>query len=507
MGVTLEGTDHWVFNGIPVTWGDPLVTQLRAGTEDDREMGPLGGIPVVDIYDENGGVALFNTSPTYEPFRVVLSSDGERTTACALGGSNMQRFDHDGDFYTALREFATIMEGQGIATREAPEWAFEAQWETYGFEEDFEADDILELLPLLHDLGIGSITFDSGWYGYGRGEDWDAATGDFPVNPDTVGSEEDFMDLIETLHDEGFRVRLWWVPGVAEPSTELADENPDWLMDPVVSSTEDTSDVYLDPRLSDVIDWNRELVERFMSYGADGFKQDDVYQVISDDPEVHRAYNDLFMDIFDTAEETVSDVAINTCNCGVAQNFYDFPGENLLITSDPVGSRQFRMRARVLQALNVNGAALLGDHVELTQGDVGIGDLEEPGFYDTVDFASIVPLGLVLQTKLREDPGELYRTWFGIYRDYAFYDMEWVNIPYYGGVETYLLRDGDILFFSFFSEEPQDSVTLSHLVPGQTYEVWEIPSDEQLDTITATEEVYELEVELDESLVLEVNPG
>ena len=54
-----------------------------------------------------------------------------------------------------------------------------------------------------------------------------------------------------------------------------------------------------------------------------------------------------------------------------------------------------------------------------------------------------VALGMVLQTKFTRDPGERYRKWFRLYREYEMYDMEWVNIPYYAWapVETYLLRD------------------------------------------------------------------
>jgi alpha-galactosidase len=501
---TVEGAEAWVFNGIPETWGEDQVLPVRPGMADDRSMRALGGIPVVDVFTEQGGVALMNTSDSLEPFRVLVTSDGDRTTLCASGGSRMERIEHEGDFFTALREYASRMAEQGIATRPAPDWVFEPHWETYGFEEDFDAQDILDLVPLLQELGVGSITLDSGWYGRGRGEDWESMTGDFPVNPDVIGTEEDLRDLIGTLHREGFRVRLWWVPGVAEEETEVAEAHPDWLLTPVESSTGDTADVYLDPTRPEVVEWNRGVVARLLGYGADGFKQDDVYEVISDEPAVHRAYSGLFHDIFEHAAAIQPNVGINTCNCGVAQNVYDFPGENMLITSDPVGSRQLRMRARIYRALDLGGAALLGDHVELTRGDVGGDELDEPGFYDSVDFASIVPLGLVLQTKLRGDPGELYRTWFALYRDYRFFDMEWVDIPYFGGVERYLLRDGDDLVFSFFSETPQDAVTLDHLTPGQTYSVVELPGEDHLLDIAPSGDTYELDVRLENSLVLAV---
>jgi len=505
---SLAGGEVWVFNGIPkpMGWGEDLVYPAVDGLDDERQMCGLGGIPVVALWNRSGGVAFFNVSDVSEPFHVRVSAEGGSVEIEAWGASRIERYDFQGDFFVPLREYATRMATLGITTRSAPPWAFEPVWETYGFEEDFTADDILSLVPLLHELGIGVITLDSGWYGRGRGSDWDSQTGDFHVNPDVIGDDQALRSLISTLQQDGFRVRLWWVPGVAELGTELAEEHPEWLLDPVVSSTGDTQDIYLDPRLPAVRAWNQNLVERLLGYGADGFKQDDVYQILSDDPEAHRAYAALFQDILETAQALKPDFAINTCNCGLGQNVYHFPGENQLITSDPVGSRQFRIRAKVYRALNLGGAALLGDHVELTQGDVSPEDLRTPGFYDTVDFASVVPLGLVLQTKLHADPGAHYRTWFTLYRDRQFPFMEWVNIPYYGGMETYLMRDGSTLYYSFFSDRAENTVTLTHLTPGTLYSLRRLVTGQEIAQLNAASDTEELSVEFTGSFLLEAQP-
>lgn len=510
---TVTGERVFAFNGIPLDegWGEPLVYRVKAKTAGTRVLGALGGVPVVDVYTENGGVAFFNTSTVQEPFSVTLTHHSDRVEIEATGGTSIERFDHKGDYYEALREYALRMQKKGIAAQRAPQWAFDPIWETYGFEEDFDGDTIRKMLPRLKELGIKTITIDSGWYGEGRGGDADFHTGDFMVNADTVGSEKDWKDLIRELHDEGFRVRLWWVPGVAEKNTQLRKQHRDWLLKKVKASTGDTGDYYLDPTNPDVQAWHDALVTRLVGYGVDGFKQDDIYHIRTSDPQVHAAYAKLINNTLNTAQKLKPDFVINTCNCGVCQNVYQFPGQNQLITSDPVGSKQFRRRAKYLHAMNVGGAAILGDHVELTQGDVGRKELKKRTFYEGVDFASIVPLGMVLQTKFSRDPGKLYDKWFGIYRRYKFYDMQWVNVPDFGGgIETYLMRDGEDLYFSFFPNKYGPTVdglaVFSNLESGKKYSVRDIVNDVDLGSFQSASDNHSMRVAFGKSLVLKVSP-
>ena len=518
---TIVANRVMVFNGIPQDsgWGEDLVFQATDSTEGVYTMGDpwLGGIPLVDIWSEQGGVALFNISDHQEPFSVQLIVEDSGTVRIeARGGSNIVKYAHSGDCYEALREFALQMQGTGIVVQPAPDRAFDPAWETYGFEESWTPSKVTTMLPLLKELGIRSITLDSGWYGSGS-DDWDALAGDFPINPDVVGTETDFINLIKTLHDEGFKIKIWWTPGVAEKGTQLFDDHPDWFYSKVVPSwgnPKDTGDWYLDPSLKEVREWNIDIVKRFIGYGVDGFKQDDVYEIVSDDPEIHRQYSALFKDIYITATGIKSDFVINTCNCGVAQNFHDFQGENQLITSDPVGPVQFRRRAKYLHALNINGAAILGDHIELVEGDVGSEEISNPAFYNKIsdsDFASVVALGMVLETKFTMDPGDSYRKWFALYSDYRFYEMEWVNIALlpWETVETYLLRDGYNLYFSFFTEE-EDSfaggVDLSNLTPGTTYMVHDIVNNKSLESFSAASSTVQYDINFTGCMVIEIKP-
>ena len=507
---TLYGTDIYAFNGLPVSngWGEDLVYSVTSSTADTRTMGPLGGIPLVDIWNENGGVAIFNTTTYQEPFTVRLKYFTDHVVIEAEGGSNIEIFHHSGDYYAAMREFALKMKDKGLHVQQAPEWAFNPIWETYGYEENWNVDTILDMLPLLKKLGIMTITLDSGWYGAGT-TDWNAFTGDFPINPDVIGTEQDFKDYIDYLHEEGFRVRIWWVPGVAEKGTDLHHNHPDWFYEEVISPTGDTADWYIDPTKTEVFEWNYALIQRFLSYGIDGFKQDDIYHIVSEDPSYHKSYASLINSNYEITTETKPDFVINTCNCGLAQNFYQMSGQNQIITSDPVGSKQFRHRAKYLHALNVNGAAILADHVELTRGDVGLEELDEPSFYDSVDFSSIVPLGMVVETKFRSDPGTLYKKWFDIYNTYQFYQMEWVNIPLIPGqMETYLMRNGKDLYFSFFTPNEKEhyngKITLSHLTIGKNYTAYDLVNEKNLVAFTTINDTHDFNVDFTHSIVIEV---
>ena len=305
---------------------------------------------------------------------------------------------------------------------------------------------------------------------------------------------------------------MWWSPGVAERSTRLWREHPDWFSEDVISSSGDTADVYLRPGNLAVKSWNTALVERFLSYGIDGFKLDDIYNYVKGRSQDQIDYADLINSNLAIAQSRKNDFAVNICNCGLAQNFYLMSGQNQLITSDPVGSKQFRHRAKYLHALNVNGAAILADHVELTRGDISPEDMDEPGFYDAVDFTSVVPLGMVLQTKFRQPPGAHYARWFKIYKGYKFYRMQWVNIPLLAGQpEAYLLQDGKQLYFSFFAETDgarfKGKVRLVNLIPGTRYELNEVGGGGlRLGEFTAIGDSYNFPVSFSHSLVLHVAP-
>lgn len=514
VSVRLDGHPIYIFNGLPKIegWGEDLVYPATPSSVDKRTMGALGGLPVVDIWNKHGGIAVFNTQVYQEPFTVQLLYDEKGVTIKASGATQIEVYPHQGDYYQPVRAFALKMQSKGLAVKPAPDWAFNANWETYGFEEDYDLNTIRQLLPELKNLGIKTITLDAGWYGHSRGDDYQFNTGDFSVNPDIIGTEQDLANFIDELHQQRFRVRLWWTPGVAESSSQLRKVYPDWFAEHVISSTGDTDDIFLNPDLHQVKAWHKALVNRLISYGVDGFKQDDVYHYRSSSAQAHIDYANLINANLTFAQSIKKDFAINTCNCGLAQNFYLLAGQNQIITSDPVGSRQFRHRAKYLHALNVNGAAILADHIELTRGDIDPETMDEKGFYDSVDFSSVVPLGMVLQTKFRHPPGAHYQRWFKIFSDYQFYKMRWINIPLLPDKpEAYLLKNNTELFFSFFADRKNrqftGAVQLTNLSPGIKYDVIDFVNHSTLGSFVAKTELYNWHTTFNHHIHLLVKPA
>lgn len=513
----VKGDKIIVFNGIPVEWGDLVVFELSSSNGGAWEMGALGGIPVVCAYSKDGGTALCNTAPSIEPFKVAVNKIKEGCSITATGGSDIIKIDIAAgeDYYDALRKFALIMKEKGIVSQTAPEWAFDPSWETYGFEIRWNKDTVYKMIPLLQKYGIKTITLDAGWYGTGS-EEWTSFNGDYFINPDIIGTDTDMTAFVDKLHQEGFRVKLWWSPGITEDKTKLKKTHPDWLLNKTRLSwatAEESGEYYLNPENKDVIAFHKSLLDRFIGYGADGFKQDDIYQLFHKNKDYIIAYNDLINSDLSYCAVKKNDFVVNTCNCGLTQNFYDFPGQNQLITSDPVGASQVRLRGKYLMALNVNGSAVLGDHVELTQEDSAYDIMRTREFYDAIsdaDFASSIALGMVYQTKFSIDPGTRYKKWVDIYNKYRFYKMKWVNVPFYNDpVECYLLTNDSAMYFSFFtSKSSVDSfkgdVVLTHLEKGKKYQVTDLLNGTVVKIISADSDRISIPVEFTGCVIFEV---
>ncbi len=511
----------WVCNGIPKAtgWGEPLVYKLASGTLGKRTLSTSGGLPIVCVYTATGGVAFYNAQTYFEPFSVNITANGTNSyKVAASGGTSMGSIQLSAgqDYFDALRQFALLMKGKGIAVQAAPAWSFDPIWETYGFEENWSREKIRALIPAMQKLGIKTITFDSGWFGTGT-TDWSGMEGDYPINTQVGGSEQTLKDFIAELHGKGFKVRAWWSPLNVSKDANLFKTNPSWYYTEEIPSWDASpqGDWNLNSSLEAVRTWNKGIVSRFVNYGFDGFKQDDVYQIALKSGEtnptnIYQTYAQCFTDIWTTARSIKSDFSINTCNCGVAQNFYDFPGQDQLITSDPVSYADIRARGKVLQAFNVNGAAILGDHIELGKNpDVTATQLKKASWYNDVDLASEVALGMVLETKFLVDPGANYKTWFDIYTVNKIYQMEWVNVPFYGTYpERYIRKNSTVMIQSYFMKNNSTSfngnITIDNLTSGKSYTVKNMKTNTVLKTFTATANSYSLAVNFTGSLILEI---
>ena len=272
------------FQGASYNWGQDFVFQLPATFIRDNYMGlnaikDGSGIPLTDIWNRDFGIALayIGNKPEYvslpinannglinlgveERFddRVISPGDSLNTIQSAI-------IVHTGDFYNPLKKFSALIKILLPDFQLTPENAYQPEWCTWGYNQNFKPEYILSKLDSLKSLGIKSIILDDGW-SVNHG-DWIPDPKKFP------SGDDDFKKLINTLHDNGFKVWLWWVPGYADSTSSLALGHPDWLIKNKDGSVHRAYG--LCPAYAPVQEHYKNLVRKFTAeYKLDGFKLD-----------------------------------------------------------------------------------------------------------------------------------------------------------------------------------------------------------------------------------------
>ncbi|MCP4251323.1 MAG: hypothetical protein GY778_30170 [bacterium] len=541
------GPTFWSFQGGAERWGDDYVLPIEDGASRDNEQAEIGGIPYCDIWSRGGGLGVGSASTVPRYLKLpVRAADGYTWLAIEWPKRTLPEgietevgaallVAHAGDVFPGARAYARAMAALAVRPPETiPEAAYLQQWETYGYVELWTVGDITWRLDELVELGIGVVTIDSGWY-----EDF--ATGDY--NPDPAlfpEGDADVRALTDAIHEAGLLAKLWWQPGNVERESDRAGENYDWLVleesadepphapDPAGNpndygdeAEEELTDYMLCPAVPEVIEFHEDFVRRAIEvWGFDGFKMDYIYAVPPCDADGHsherpeasvEAYPEIYRAIAETARELLPEPLLNVCNCGVTQSFYVYPYQNQLITSDPIGSRQMRVRTKVLKAFFGATAPVLCDHVELS---VLIDRDETPRDDETPDFASCLGSGAVLQTKYTElesdEEWDLFWKWLNLGRD-----LELSSGEYLGGLYTYgfdvpeahAVRKDDVIYYGFFVEpwgaEYEGSIELRGLEP-RTYRVRNYADEIDLGTVEGPSAT--LEVTFQDHLLLRASP-
>lgn len=478
----------WSFQGGAENWGDDYIKQLEASYQENFQ-GPKGGIPAVDLWTNRTGLFIGSLAIQKEEIYLPVNASSESHARVSLEERNFTLSPgnttrvvssviivHSSDFYNPVRTYAEIMKVGGMPLINQSDFNDElywSNWETYGYEEEWNISDITTKIGFLKELGVKVITIDSGWY-----EDF--LTGDY--NPDPAifpNGDNSVRNLTDTLHANGFEVRLWWEPGIVEQDSELAT-NTNLLCKhangtPIrtIVPTGSETDYYLNPVLPEVIEYHRNMTNKiFVDWGFDGVKQDMVFSMptcyingtATDSVKEHA---NIFREIYTIARNHSSKAQVELCNCGVPQNFYVLPYNNLLITSDPIGSLQVRRHTKLLKAIAGPRAPVLGDHVELTRIINQAEDLRS----GDPDFASVVGTGGILQTRfttnntnanqsiienwlLTEGNEQLYRTWFRIYNKTMLCKEEYLNLYDIGfsHPEGHAIRKGNNTYYGFYIE-------------------------------------------------------
>ena len=469
----------WV---LPVTEGFQKENYLGMNNTDYG-----GGIPVVDLWQRDEGLAL----GLFEPVLRMISMPVEwkrygKTVRMALHynfpepvelatGDTLRcfkafRLAHKGDYFTALRIFSDYMQAHlGVEMQPSEPEAFEPVWCAWGYGRPFEMKMVLGTLDKVAELGFTWVDIDDGYQ---------IAEGDWSTNELFPGGDKDMRHITNECHKRGLKAKLWWAPLAADPGTKILKEHPEILLRTEEWAPEFITwwdSWYLSP-VSAVTDaYTKDLLRMFLkTWNFDGLKIDGQHlnccmpdygesAELEHPWEAPEQMHTYFGKIYDEARRYKPEAVIQVCPCGCAVNYWLLPHINQAVASDPMSSRQVRMKRKAYAAMAPQ-LAYYGDHVELTDN----GD----------DFASQIGTGSVIGTKFtwpKDNPNwaegpflltpekeALIRKWMRIYKENMLACGEYLNLYTWGFdyPEAHVIRQNNALYYAFYVDDAQYSGTL-----------------------------------------------
>ncbi len=518
-----------------------------------------GGIPVLDIWNKNQGVTVSSLSlqPEFINFPVqalpeVIQYGIEDSIGFVLKpDEEISLFPfaiilHKGDFFNALRVYSDLIQLEGVKFKKSSQNSLEPEWCAWGYERNFNKDQILKSLDDVVRLGLKWVTIDDGWQ---------SADGDWGISNDKFkNGETEFKSMIDSIHSKGLKVRLWWVPFTASDSIYSAANYPDRLNEFGMTiqskiakqhsnwfSLDKNKNRYqvswwnsyqLCPALKEVRDYFKSfIVKAIKDWGVDGFKIDGQNLNLAPpcyNPEHHhsspydasRATAIFFKEIYEIAKSIKPDFLIQICPCGTNYSVYNLPYVDQVVASDPLNSWQVRVKGKTFKALFGNKISYSGDHVELTNRKWN----EQTGKFDVYkdeDFVSTIGIGGVPSTKftvpnlmqsdsslmLTDNKKNYWKKWLNLYNDNKLSEGNYINLYdiAFDKPETHLIKKGDDLYYSLFDDKKFDGLfEFRGLEPNINYDVYDIVADNKLGTINCKKNF--LELKFNSSTILKVSP-
>ncbi len=525
----------WSFQGESTNKRADWILPVKAGFAQKNYMGMNnsdygGGIPVVDIWRRDAGIAKGHLALAPKlaslPVRQKLYSNKveswieyEFTEETNLNTDDslitLETFVmvHQGDCFASLQQFSSVMQMKGIKFVEPEEAAFEPIWCAWGYERNFNLEEILGTLPKVKELGLKWVVLDDGFQ-QAEG-DWNVNLNKFPKG------DADMINYVNTIHSYGLKAKLWWAPLAADPESRLFQENPD-----IILQTEDETPqyitwwnaYYLAPTYDKTIQHTKDVIHLFMDkWGFDGLKLDGQHMnaVLPDyggnhnidDPEQAVEQLPQFYEmLYDEAKSIKPNVVIENCPCGTCMSFYNMPFTNQFVSSDPMSSWQIRLKGKVYRAIAPQ-MAYYGDHVELSDG--------------ADDFASSFGIGAVLGTKFtwpKDNPSQSesflltpekeikWKKWFEMYNskmlskgDYlgGLYDIGF-DIP-----ETHVIEKSGTKYYAFYHKDWKGNIELRGLEKGKNYVAYDYVNEKELARFSGDKPV--IDVGFKDNLLIEVS--
>ncbi len=491
----------WSFQGSSTEERADWILPVAPGFQKQNYMGMNnsdygGGIPVLDIWRRDAGIAIGHMSLTPElvSFPVSYGVNTEIAEISLQRAFNDPVILHPGDSLCAIESFVMVHEGdcfeplsmytqmiqaKGIEFAPIEELAYEPAWCAWGYEREFTVDEILGTLPKVKELGFKWAILDDGYQ---------QAEGDWMVNKSKFpGGEKQMKDLVEAIHKQGLKAQIWWAPLAVDSNAALLKQYPQILLKNKDDSNQQITwwdSWYMSPMASETKAHTAETVKMLLGeWGFDGLKLDGQHlnsippdfnptlQLTNADDAV-KNFPMFFKDLYQTATAINPNAVIQNCPCGCCMSYFNMPYMNQAVSSDPTSSWQIRLKGKVYKAL-IGKTAYYGDHVELSDG----GD----------DFASSFGIGAVLGSKftwpkdnpkasgkfvLTPEKEVVWKKWLQLYNEKMLPKADYLGNLYDIGFdkpETHVLQKGDTLFYAFYAPQWDDEIEIRGLDKSQIY--------------------------------------
>ncbi|BBJ28189.1 alpha-galactosidase [Athalassotoga saccharophila] len=475
-----------------------------------------GGIPIVDVWSKDGGVAIGILEKKPHPVSIPLVSDKEGIHLKILEnrkvilngeyeGYSTVLLPHRGDFFDPLERYSKILTKLGLIVRKNkyPKDAYLPQWCAWGYGRDFSYDgqymeDILKTIGKVKELGFGWVVIDDGWQD---------KYGDWGISKLAFGNgEDDLIETVKKIHEKHLKAGIWFIPLAASKDSELLKVHKELMVldkDSHPIEIDFWNSYYLCPSMAGTKKVTTDLVKRLISnYDFDGLKVDG--QHINAVPpcfnnshdhksefESYESSPKLIKKIYDLSHSIKKDAVIEICPCGSCASIYNMPSCDLPVASDPKSSFQIRHRGKAFKALMGRNVPYFGDYVELTEtgkdfaSTIGIGGV--PGSMFTLNGSGHYPL-----TKQRE---KNIKKWIDIYNKLRLSEGEYLNLydMVFDHPETHVVRKGKRLYYSIFASKFSGQLELRGLKKSKEYEIFNCENDYKIATLKKGERFVNLD--------------
>ncbi|WP_149195630.1 glycoside hydrolase family 36 protein [Luteimonas suaedae] len=527
----------WSYSGATHTDRRDWVQPLDAGFEQRNTLGMDssdygGGTPVADLWRRDVGLAVGHVEPVVRLLDMpVRRTDGgasiavESRVPVVLAPGQTLVTDrvllnvHGGDYFAPLTRYREFMRAEGIVAPLAPESAFAPVWCAWGYERDFNVEQILATLPKARELGFEWAVLDDGWQT--NEGDWQIDRRKFPRG------DEDMRAFTRAVRAQGMRPRLWLAPLAADPGSDVLHEHTDMLLLDEYGAFQTVTwwnALTQCPAYQPTIDFYVALVKKAIGdWGFEGLKLDGQHLNAvapchnpahdhADPNESFEKLADFWSAIHKAAREANPDAVVELCPCGTAFAFHNLPATDQFPSSDPLSSWQVRSKGKTMKALIGERSSYAGDHVELSDGgadfasSVGIGAVISSKFTwprDTETPTAPLPPGGYVLTPEKE---ALWRKWVGLYRQHMLPKGDYLGSLYDIGFDTpeahAIARDGS-MYYAFYADTWKGRVELRGLGRGR-HRVRDLFNDTELGTVDADDNT--LDVAFSEFLLLQATP-